>query len=134
MKRVSTRSVNGSWAAIALVLSVAKPLVRADSWNFVTPVPNWRLGSPQPALIGFCSNIDSFATGAGISDRLSVGLLTRGVTTRISTEMPGPLGTDPGRMAMAPEPSSIALLLTALTVAAGLMWRARKPRTSVPAA
>jgi hypothetical protein len=37
-------------------------------------------------------------------------------------------------MAMAPEPSSIALLLTALTVAAGLMWRARKPRTSVPAA
>jgi len=42
--------------------------------------------------------------------------------------------TDPGSMAMAPEPSSIALLLTALTVAAGLMWRARKPRTSVPAA
>ena len=39
-------------------------------------------------------NIDRFATcGAGISDRLSVGLLTRGVTTRVSTETPDPLGT-----------------------------------------
>lgn len=79
---------------IAIMLAAA-PFTRADSWSFgFTPVPNWALGSPQPAAIGVCSNIDPFATcGAGVSDRLSIGLLTRGVTTRVSAEVPGPLGT-----------------------------------------
>jgi hypothetical protein len=79
---------------IAIMLA-ATPFAHADSWSFgITPIPNWALGSPQPATIGVCSNIDPFATcGAGVSDRLSIGLLTRGVTTRVSAEVPGPLGT-----------------------------------------
>jgi len=81
--------------AVGLIsLAVVAPSIRADSWAFgLTPIPNWALGSPQPAAIGFCSNIDPFATcGAGVSDSLAIGLLTGGVTARASTEVPGPVG------------------------------------------